>query len=492
MIIIGFASRRRALCAVTAIVVVTATAGSPRATAAPDAPDDAAAVLSRAKAVLGFARAASSVIHYRAVAAVGQADQSDRSYPPFFSAMKVKEAWLYPGNGMERVSVRTTVPGSDSPPSVVVTDAKHGFADTKDGMQPLPLSAVQSRNLNAWAVVADWASGESVRTARREMYRDYMRVVLVRATPEGEQRLLVDPKTGFPVKLELVERHYLWGQRRIEYVYSNWTRAAGIMMAASSFRLADGEIEISQTVGEIELLAPSAVSTPSLPAQPERSVDELPKLPQSLDITTTAVGPDTYLLSNAGYNEAVTRIGDQVIIFDATQSEDRAKKDAEAIARLFPGNHRVTVVVTDLAWGHIAGVRWWVANGATIVTHGAARELLRTVIARRWTLAPDLLERRRRTVAIKLVGVDAPYKLAGGGVTLHPIDGIASEVAIMAFVAADRFLWASDYVQTVAKPTAYTSEVVAAALRDGLTPARLAAMHLRLTPWSQVEVLGHP
>jgi hypothetical protein len=242
-------------------------------------------------------------------------------------------------------------------------------------------------------------------------------------------------------------------------------------------------------VGAIELIARTAAPAQPLPAKPERSPDELPRWLQPLELTTTAVGPNTYLLSNAGYTEAVTRIGDEVIVFEATQGEERAQKDAEAIARLFPGNHKVTVVATDLAWPHIAGVRWWVANGATIVTHSAAREFLRTVIDHRWTVAPDLLERRRGSVAARLVVFDAPYKLAGGAVTLHPIDGIGSEVAAMAFVAADHFLWASDYIQNVGEPTAYASEVVAAVRRDRLRPERVAAQHLPLTAWSRVEAL---
>jgi len=191
----------------------------------------------------------------------------------------------------------------------------------------------------------------------------------------------------------------------------------------------------------------------------------------------------------------VTRVGDEVIVFEATQSEQRARKDADAIARLFPGPHKITVVVTDLAWPHISGVRYWVASGATIVTHSAGRAFLQSVIDRRWTLAPDLLEQRRQAHQLapaNIIGVDAITALAKGAVTLHPIDGIGSETALMAYVARDRFLWASDYIQTVAEPTLYAGDVLSAVRRDGLLPERTAAQHLALTPWSVVEALGRP
>lgn len=461
-----------------------------RAAAAPD--DDPGAALARAKAALGFAQAAGRVIHYRAVESQDQAFQSDRSYPPFFSAMVSEESWFDPATGVLRTSAQTTSPGGGSPPRVTLTDAGRGFAVVKEALQPIPISALIARYLNPWAVIADWSAAGDVRSAGREVYRDYVRRVLVRTTPEGDQRLFLDPATGAPIKLELTVKHYLWGQRRLELVYSTWLRSADILVAGATFCLADGQVERSQTVGEVDLVARGAAPSLVLPAQPVRSPDELPLFLQPLDVTTTRVGPATYLLSNPGYTEAVTKVGDEVIVFDATQSEQRARKDDEAIARLFPGPHKITVVVTDLAWPHIAGVRYWVARGATIVTHEAGRAFLRSVIDHRWTLAPDLLEQRRKTVAPKLVGLAALTKLAGGAVTLHPIDGLGGETAVMAYLAADRFLWASDFIQSVAKPSLYADDVLAAVRRDGLRPERTAAEHLPVTPWSRVEALAAP
>jgi hypothetical protein len=130
-----------------------------------------------------------------------------------------------------------------------------------------------------------------------------------------------------------------------------------------------------------------------------------------------------------------------------------------------------------------------VASGATIIAHKAAREFLQSVVDRRWTLVPDLLERRRKTARLKFVGIDTTFRLASGAISLHPIDGIGSEVALMGYVAADHFLWASDYIQTVAEPTAYASEIWRATQRDGLHPERTAAEHLPLTPWSKIVEL---
>ena len=451
--------------------------------------DDPKAILTRAQNVMGLAHAGQSVLHYRAVAAVEQNYQSERTYPPFFSAMQVKETWLDPRSGVERVSVQTTYPGGGpSPAQILLTDANRAFVLSKEQMRLLPRSYMQSRYLNPWNVIADWTAAGTARFVGHQVYRDYSRIVLARTTPHGEHRLFIDEKSGFPLKVDLQEKHYLWGQRHIEYVYADWIQSAGVMIPGASFMLADGKTEISQTLGDVEMIARE--TAPSL-ALPEGSppADELPPFLQPLDLKVTQVGPKTYLLSNPGYTEAVTEVGDEVFLFDPTQGEERAKKDAATIAKLFPGKHKFTVVITDLAWPHIAGVRYWVASGATIIAHQAAREFLQSVIDRRWTLTPDLLEQRRKTARLKFVSVKGTYAAAGGAVSLHPIDGIGSEVALMGYLVADRFLWASDFIQTVAEPTAYASEVWRAVQRERLSPERTAAEHLPLTPWPKIEAL---
>ncbi|HTE43603.1 MAG TPA: hypothetical protein VK636_00055, partial [Gemmatimonadaceae bacterium] len=107
---------------------------------------------------------------------------------------------------------------------------------------------------------------------------------------------------------------------------------------------------------------------------------------------------------------------------------------------------------------------------------------LTDVVNRRWTLAPDLLERRRAGATFRLRTVTDSLRLAGGDIVLFPIDGAASEVALAAFVRPDRFLWASDYIQDLTSPTQYLDDVFAATERVGVSPVKVAAEHAPLTP----------
>lgn len=452
-------------------------------------PSDARTLLQRAWEVLSGGQTAGKLVHYHASASVSQNYQSDRMYPPFLDFFQEQESWFSPQTAVERTTIRSSYPLAKTQSSILLTDAERAFSAGENGLQGLPRSAMQPRFLNPWLVIHDWIQAGNARVTGTEPYRDFPRTVLARQTPQGEQRLFLDPKSGFPVKLEFTEEHYLWGQRRLEYLYTTWVSEQGFAFPGASYQLADGATEISQTIGEAELIAEAAAPSLSLPVEPLRSEDTLPRFLQPLPLQVTPVGPATYILQNPGYREVVTKIGDEVFLLDATQGEQRAREDEEQIAKLFPGKHKITVIVTDLAWPHVSGVRYWVATGATIVAHSTAREFLQRAIDRRWTLAPDFLEQRRKNVTFKFTGVDSRYVLANGALTLHPIDGIGSEGALMAFIPSERFLWASDFIQTVDEPSQYASEVWKAAQREGLRPERTAAEHLNLTPWSKIEEL---
>lgn len=152
--------------------------------------------------------------------------------------------------------------------------------------------------------------------------------------------------------------------------------------------------------------------------------------------------------------------------------------------------HPLVLVVTDLAWPHIAGVRYWIGQGATVVSHPASRAFLKRVLNRKWTLQPDVLEQRRAKVRFTFRPVNGSLALAGGAIQLRPIDGAGSEGAIIAFFAAERFLYAGDYTQGGGPDSfaaTYAREVAAAVNRAAFTPERFAAMHLPLNDWSSLS-----
>ncbi len=326
-----------------------------------------------------------------------------------------------------------------------------------------------------------------VRVKGRCRYRDYRRIVLARTGPFGEERLFLHEGTGYPLRVERTEPHYLFGQVEAAYLYLTWFDPT---LPWTAVRTIDGAPELERSYAGRGTLVPRD-SAPSLAVGTDLP-DMTAAIPTFLAPTppdTVGIGPATTILRNVGYAEVVTLVHDTVFVLDATQGEARARADSQWIGRLFPGRHPIVVVVTDLAWPHVAGLRFWVGSGATIVSHRANRDFLERVVGRRWTLHPDRLERSRARARFRFVGVDDSLSLAGGELRLYPIDGVGSEGALMAYLPGDRFLWASDFLQRLDAPTLYATEIRAAADRHGLHPDRVAAEHLPVTAWARIEAI---
>jgi len=262
------------------------------------------------------------------------------------------------------------------------------------------------------------------------------------------------------------------------------------LFPSASFRLTGGEVEISRTVGDLEVL--TATQSPTF--MPDDSagavrIEETPAFLRAVPPDTVRLGPQTYLLQNPGYREIVTLIADTVFVLDATQGEARARQDSAWIGKLFPGAYPIVVIVTDVAWPHIGGLRFWVASGAMVVSHRASRNLLERVVEHQWLHMPDLLEQRRDRATFIFRPVGDTLSLGDGRLRIIPVDGIGSEGALVVYLPDAGLLWASDYIQNTRRPSLYTLEVWRAVRRHGIMPARTVAQHVDVTPWSAVDAL---
>jgi hypothetical protein len=453
---------------------------------------DANALLRRAAARTGLPRSRDSVLAVSGYDVRDHAFESDRMYPPSLEEVVKIEEWFDPATGVERTVSHSTLGGyefdgqtlGDAHASYVVRDTSLiASEETHAGLY-------QMRPLNVWAMLDDWLASSDARVEGECDYRDYPRIVLSRRGARGTERLFLDPKSGYPTKLDRVEPHYLWGQVHVEFVYSTWQRIGSAHYPGASFRVEDGNTVVSRAYGARRFVARDSAPSMMLPGRAGDMAMATPAFLAQTTPDTIRVSATTFVLRNRGYAETVALMRDTVFVFDATQGEERVRQDSAWIGRLFPGRHPIVVVVTDLAWPHVAGVRAWVARGATIVSHRPARGFLTQVVNRRWTLAPDQLERERGRVALHFRAVDQVLDLAGGDIRVFAIDGAASEVALAAFVAPDRFLWASDFIQDLGSPTQYVDEVVAAVRRVGVSPTRVAAEHTPLGGWERVVSLA--
>jgi|HubBroStandDraft_6_1064221.scaffolds.fasta_scaffold12840_3 hypothetical protein len=439
--------------------------------------DTASAILARARHVLGMDAPSILLITWRE--AESHAYESDRMYPPYLTFVNDHRTWLDVATGVQRDSMS----GPFGQSSLTLSD-DHGVWSAHRASWAI---TERTRNLDPRLVVHAWSASADVHVAGRCTYRDYERVVLARQGPFGQEQLFVDPKTGFVVTLARVEPHYLWGQIHVEYVYATWLLYGDAVLPTSVTRVVDGDNDITRSLDNVERVSRDSAPSLAMPPSGASTTIETAGFLRPSPIDTIRLGPQTFVLANPGYNEVISLIQDTVYVLDATQGEARARADSQWIGRLFPGHHSIAVVVTDVAWPHVSGVRFWVASGATIISHAASRAFLQKVVARHWHLHPDKLELHPRAMQF----VPVHESLAHRDLSLYAIDGIGSENALMVYLPNDAVLWASDYVQTLDSPALYTTEVYAAACRWGLAPTRVVSEHHPVANWSTLVEVVH-
>lgn len=414
-------------------------------------------------------------------------EQSDRMYPPFVPNTAVRQIWYDPTTDITgRQPVERPIEPGRRPAELFSATTSYIARDTLlMAISPPPGYASPVAPLNPWSVLTRWRErAAEVRVVARCVHRDYPRVVL----ELGKERLHLSESDGTPVKLEREDPHYLWGQVRAEYLWNTWWGVDGGGRYPLSVALTyDGELyhRVGTAMGSAVLVPRDSVPDLSRPT----NVMPSPPRPDFSTPDTIRVSANTWLLRTPAYTHAVTLQRDTIFLLDATTSEARSRGDSAVIAKLYPGRHPVVLVVTDLAWPHISGARFWVARGATIVSHGMSEDFLRRVVDRKWTLAPDALETLRASGMSPRWSFRAAgdsLRLAGGAVTVHPMRGTSTEGAVGVWIGPDRFFWAGDYVQGT--PTSpYQRDVVATIRALSLTPNKVGAQHVPLSDWSAIS-----
>lgn len=441
------------------------------------------AILQQTKSAMGLDLLKKPVFHfYYSEISLGR-EQSDRTYAPFFATATNAEVWYSPQYNTQRMEQNTLRPGMGpgKNPVVMYNGVGKNYFVRDTVYRPFHF---EYDKLNVWMVLLDWLADPEVKQVKNERYRDFDRLVLVRKAAVGEERLFIDPKTYFPIKLDYYELHSLWGQRHIEVVYSNWMLTDDSFYPNSAFRLEDGEPMFYRTVGRSELADSLSLFNKigRLPATGPKHVSL--EWYRSEQPTLIKVSENTYLSKNRMYTETFTRIGDTIYLLDATLNEERAKQDEQLIKKTFPGINKFVLVVTDLAWPHIGGLRYWVSKGATVISHSASKPFIESVVNRKWIFEPDELQ--KHPAKLKFVAADQLISIANKQLQIFPINGIGSEGALVCYLPADQLLWASDYIQTVSSASAYAAEVIHAVNREKLKPLKMVAQHVGLTDWQQV------
>jgi glyoxylase-like metal-dependent hydrolase (beta-lactamase superfamily II) len=170
---------------------------------------------------------------------------------------------------------------------------------------------------------------------------------------------------------------------------------------------------------------------------------------------------DGVFLILGGYAALALDFGDHIVVVEGPQSDQRADAVIAAAKQLIPGKPIKYVVNTHAHFDHAGGLRDFVAEGATVITHQMNKPYYEKVWANPHTLVPDRLSKNPRKPTFKTL--TDQMELTGNGHTLvlyHMQNFLHNDGILMVYLPKEKILLEADAFNPPAQPITQTPATI--------------------------------
>ena len=203
---------------------------------------------------------------------------------------------------------------------------------------------------------------------------------------------------GYVNAQNLVERVETWidnpflGDMLFEAIYSNYKDVGGAQFPMHIVQKQGGYPVFDLTVVDVKANAPVTIAPPpaaAAAAAPETKSEKL--------------GDGVYLITG-GYAVIAVDFKDHIALVESGQNEPRALAVIAEAKRLIPNKPIRYLINTHSHIDHSGGLRGFVAEGSTILTHEGNKAYLEKTLSQPHTLSPDQAQTNGKKPVVEGVG----------------------------------------------------------------------------------------
>jgi glyoxylase-like metal-dependent hydrolase (beta-lactamase superfamily II) len=301
----------------------------------------------------------------------------------------------------------------------------------------------------------------------------------------GDNKALVN---GYINDQHLVEKVETWidspylGDMLFEANYSDYRDFNGVKFPMKIQQKQGGYPIFDLTVNEVKPNAPVTISAPQGRGAPPAGGAPAAT---AATIPTEKLADGVFLILG-GYAALAVDFKDYIVVIEGPQSEARAMQIINEAKRLIPGKPIRYVVNTHHHIDHSSGLRTFVAEGATVVTHEVNKAYYEKLFALPHTLEPDRLMREKRTPKFETMSEKKVMTDGNHVIELYHLQGSGhNEGLIMAYLPKEKILVEADAFNPPAQPNAprppsvspYTANLVETIDRLKLDVQRIIPIH---------------
>src|SRR5262245_35763449 len=200
---------------------------------------------------------------------------------------------------------------------------------------------------------------------------------------------------GYINDQNMVERVETWidnamlGDMLFEASYFDYKDFGGVKFPMKIVQKQGGYPILDLTITDVKPNAPANIQAPAAQAAA-----------QAAAATSEKLSDGVYLILG-GYAALAVDFKDYIVVVEGPQSEERASAIIAEAKKVIPNKPIKYVVNTHAHFDHSSGLRTFMAEGATIVTHQTNKAFLEKVGTLPHTLSPDKLAQAKKKPSIE-------------------------------------------------------------------------------------------
>ena len=209
-------------------------------------------------------------------------------------------------------------------------------------------------------------------------------------------------------KVETTISNPVLGDTPVVTTYSDYKDFNGvkfptkILQTEGGFPVWDLTIANVQPNGAADLPVPATVQSATVPL---------------VKVDTAKLAPGVWFLTGGSHHSLVVEFKDYIAVVEAPLTEERSMAVLAEAKKLVPDKPVKYVISTHHHFDHSGGLRTYVAEGATVVTHESNKSYFEKTFQAPATLAPDAQAKSPKPAAIQ--GVSDKYVLTDGKQTIE-------------------------------------------------------------------------
>jgi glyoxylase-like metal-dependent hydrolase (beta-lactamase superfamily II) len=269
----------------------------------------------------------------------------------------------------------------------------------------------------------------------------------------------------------------VFGDMVIETTYSGYRAFNGVQFPTRITQTQGGHTTLDLTVTAVEANPFVDITVPDNVRNPPPAA--------ALAATSQKVVDGIFWITGGSHHSLAVDMGDHVVVVEAPQNEARSEMVIAETKKAIPNKPIRFVVNTHLHFDHSGGLRTYVDEGATVVTHAANQAFYEKAWAAPRTLNPDRLSKSGKKPAFQ--GVTERSELKGTNnrtIELHVLRGNPhNEQVLVAWLPAEKLLFQSDMINPPAQgaqvppPTATVTNFYDNLARLKIEPEQIVGGH---------------